>query len=187
MGILGLNPFMQVNSTTSATAASADEFDATSVSAQVMSQGDFLKLLVAQMTSQNPIDPMDNQDLLGQMVQFSTLQQNTSLQKALASMQTSQSLVQANALLGRQVTVQVDPTTTAQGVVTGVTMDSNTPGIMVNGTTYALSQVIAISTAANSGSSGSSSSTAKPPVLGTPTALPDIIPVTSISVPSVKP
>src|SRR6478672_2287087 len=80
---------------------------------KVLSQNDFLKLLIAQMTSQDPINPMDNQDMLTQMVQFSTLQGNNSMQGALTQMQSGQSLLQANALLGRQVTLQVDT-----GVVT---------------------------------------------------------------------
>jgi flagellar basal-body rod modification protein FlgD len=111
-----------------------------------MSQSDFLKLLVAQMTSQNPVDPMNNQDLLTQMVQFSTLQQNTSLQKELSAMGSSQELMQANALLGRQVSVQVDSSTATQGVVSGVVVDSGVPKVVVNGTAYDLGAVFAIST-----------------------------------------
>lgn len=119
---------------------------AASWSSQVMSQGDFLKLLVAQMTSQNPTDPMSNQDLLTQMVQFSTLQQSTSLQKELGAMGSSQNLTQANALLGRQVSVMVDDSgTTTQGVVNGVVVDSGVPKVMVNGVAYDLSQVFIIS------------------------------------------
>lgn len=115
-------------------------------SSQVMSQGDFLKLLVAQMTSQNPTDPMSNQDLLTQMVQFNTLQQSTSLQKELGEMGSSQNLTQANALLGRQVSVLVDDSGTAtQGVVSGVMVDSGVPKVVVNGVAYDLSQVFAIS------------------------------------------
>src|SRR5688572_28216678 len=75
---------------------------------QLLSQGDFLKLLIAQMTSQDPINPLSNQDMLTQMVQFSTLQQNTGMQSELARMQSSQSLLQANALLGREVSLQVN-------------------------------------------------------------------------------
>jgi flagellar basal-body rod modification protein FlgD len=116
-----------------------------------MSQSDFLQLLVAQMSSQNPVDPMNYQDLLAQMVQFSTLQQNTSLQKELGAMGSSQDLMQANAMLGRQVSVQVDSSTATRGVVSGVVVDSGVPKIVVNGTAYDLDTVFAISTpAANS-------------------------------------
>jgi flagellar basal-body rod modification protein FlgD len=136
---------MQIHSTTTATSASQAGLDMTSLSSQVLSQGDFLKLLVAQMTAQDPLNPLNNQDLLTQMVQFSTLQQNTNLQSALTGMQTSQDLTQANALLGRQVAVLADTNTLVQGVVTGVALDSGTPKVLVNGTAYNLSQVLVIS------------------------------------------
>jgi flagellar basal-body rod modification protein FlgD len=130
---------MQVNSTSTVTSESSTGVDTTSLSAQTLSQNDFLKLLVAQMTAQNPLNPLDNQDLLTQTVQFSTLQQNTNLQSTLGRLQ-------ANALLGRQVTVQVDASTTTQGLISGVELDSATPKVLVNGTAYDLNQIIWIST-----------------------------------------
>jgi len=115
---------------------------------QTLSQHDFLKLLVAQMEAQDPINPMDNKDMMAQMVQFSTLQGNTSMQQALSAMQSSQSLLQANSLLGRLVSVQVDANTIQQGVVSGVDVSSGTPQILVNDAAYDLSQVLAITTPA---------------------------------------
>ena len=91
------------------------------------------------MTSQDPLNPTNSQDILSQTVQLSTLQSNTSLQSALKTLQ-------ANSMLGRQVTLQVDPQTTAQGVVSGLQVDSGTPKIVVNGNAYDLSQVVTIST-----------------------------------------
>jgi flagellar basal-body rod modification protein FlgD len=136
---------MQVTPTSSTDSGSQTGTDLQSLSTQMLSQNDFLKLLVAQMTAQNPLSPMDNQDLLAQMVQFSTLQQNTNLQTALTGMENSQNLLQANSLLGRQVTVQVDSTHTAQGVVSSIGLDTATPQVVVNGTPYDLSQVLSIS------------------------------------------
>jgi flagellar basal-body rod modification protein FlgD len=116
----------------------------TGFASQVMSQGDFLKLLIAQMTSQDPINPMDNQDMLAQMVQFSTLQGNTNLQTMLHQMQSGQSLLQANALIGREVALQVDDQTLTHGIVSGVDVSSGTPLVVVNGAVFDLSQVLAI-------------------------------------------
>jgi len=113
---------MQVPATNSIASDSAPPA-ASNLSSQLLSQGDFLKLLIAQMTAQDPINPMDNQDMLAQMVQFSTLQGNTRLQGTLSDMQNSQGLLQANALLGRQVGIQVDESTFTQGVVSGVDLD----------------------------------------------------------------
>src|SRR3954452_4954204 len=86
------------------------------VPTQGLSQQDFLKLLVTQMTSQDPMKPTDSQDLLSQMTQFSTLNANTSMQTQLAQMQALNEFSEAGSLLGKQVTLQLDDTTTAQGV-----------------------------------------------------------------------
>jgi flagellar basal-body rod modification protein FlgD len=117
------------------------------VPTQALSQQDFLKLLVTQMTSQDPMNPINNQDMLSQMVQFSTLNANTTMQTTLGQLQQSQNLVQATALLGREVTLQVDSSTTAQGVVSGVDTSLSTPQIVVNGQSYTLDKVLSVSNA----------------------------------------
>jgi flagellar basal-body rod modification protein FlgD len=140
---------MSVTSTSSINSNSPTSTDTLSgLTTQVMSQQDFLKLLVAQMTAQDPLNPMTNQDLLAQTVQFSTLQSNTDLQNTLTQMQTGQNLAQADSLLGRQVALQVDSNTTTQGTVSGIDVSSGTPMIVVNGVSYNLSQVLSISTPA---------------------------------------
>lgn len=45
----------------------------------LVNQIDFLKLLTTQLTYQNPLDPLNNADFLGQMAQFSNLQQTINL------------------------------------------------------------------------------------------------------------
>jgi flagellar basal-body rod modification protein FlgD len=118
----------------------------TSATNQTLTEQDFLNLLVTQMTSQDPLNPMTDQDMVGQMVSFSTLQTNTSMQSLLTSMQSGQNTSQANSLIGMQVNVQTDSNgDTTQGVVSGVDLSSGTPQIIVNGQEYGLSQVLSVS------------------------------------------
>ena len=116
----------------------------TASATQGLSQKDFLNLLVAQMTSQDPMNPTNSQDLLTQMTQFSTLNANTTMQTQLAQMQLSGEFSEAGSLLGKQVTLQLDSKTTAQGTVTGIDTSSNQPQIIVNGQSYTLDKVISI-------------------------------------------
>jgi len=144
---------MSVSSVTNNTAANsatgADAF--TSAASQTLSEQDFLNLLVTQMTSQDPLNPMTNQDMLSQMVQFSTLQGNTAMQSTLADVRGSQMFSDANSLIGKQVNLLTDPSGgTAQGVVSGVDVSTGTPQIVVNGQSYNLNQVLAITPAAPS-------------------------------------
>lgn len=119
-----------------------------SATSQTLSEQDFLNLLVTQMTSQDPLNPMTNEDMVGQMVQFSTLQANTSMQTLLGNMQTGQSTSQADSLIGMQVNVATDSNgDTTQGTVSGVDLSSGTPQIIVNGQSYDLNQVLTVAPA----------------------------------------
>jgi flagellar basal-body rod modification protein FlgD len=130
------------------TISSSSSFDATSGLApsadsqssnptQTLDQADFLKLLVTQMTSQDPLSPESDTDMAAQMAQFSSLQ-------ASEDTETDVEGLQANALLGQ--TVSVASTGTPQtGVVSSVQMQTGSePQLMVNGQAYSLSQLSAI-------------------------------------------
>ena len=136
---------MMFSPVTSATSAQTDTTsNNVPVPTQMLSQQDFLKLLVTQMTSQDPLKPTDSQDLLSQMTEFSTLNANTALQSQMSQMQSLNQFSEAGTLLGKQVTLQIDDTTTAQGVVSGVDTSGNVPQIIVNGQSYSLAQVLSV-------------------------------------------
>ncbi|HWD93800.1 MAG TPA: flagellar hook capping FlgD N-terminal domain-containing protein [Verrucomicrobiae bacterium] len=138
---------MQVNSVSTPSSQTSSDSSTVPLPTQMLSQQDFLNLLVAQMTSQDPLKPIDNQDMLSQMVQFSTLNANTTMQSTLGQLQTGQDFSQAASMLGKQVTLQVDGTTTAQGIVTGIDTSGSVPAITVNGQSYTLSQVLSVANA----------------------------------------
>lgn len=54
-------------------------------SGQQMGQSDFLRLMTAQLSQQDPFNPVDNQQMVAQMAQFSSLagitETNTTLQQ----------------------------------------------------------------------------------------------------------
>jgi flagellar basal-body rod modification protein FlgD len=137
---------MQVNSATASSSQTSSD-DTVPLPTQMLSQQDFLNLLVTQMTSQDPLKPIDNQDMLSQMVQFSTLNANTTMQSTLGQLQVGQDFSQATSLMGRQVTLQVDGSTTTQGIVTGIDTSGSAPQITVNGQSYTLSQVLSVANA----------------------------------------
>lgn len=60
--------FNSVIATNSSTKVPADA----KISSQ-LGQKDFLRLLTAQMQTQDPFDPVDNKEMLAQMAQFSSL------------------------------------------------------------------------------------------------------------------
>ena len=64
----------------------------------------FLKLFVAQLQHQDPMNPMQDSDFMGQMASFSTLEQVTNLAAANEAIATNLSLSQSVGLIGRSVT-----------------------------------------------------------------------------------
>src|SRR5579859_4749703 len=93
---------------------------ATRAGNSTLTQNDFLKLLVAQMSAQDPLNPQSNTDFAAQMAQFSALQTSQSTQSDMALLQASQQVQQANGLIGRTVTLGNNNGTTPTGVVNGV-------------------------------------------------------------------
>lgn len=75
---------------------------------------DFLKILLTQITYQDPLKPMDNQQFMAQMAQFTTLQQTQQLNTNIETLINNQSSLQSVGLIGKTVDV-----TTASGNVTG--------------------------------------------------------------------
>ena len=86
---------------------------ATTTSAQqnILGKDDFLRLMLMQMQHQDPLNPMDNQAMLSQMAQFSSLEQMSNLNSSFENAAASQSLMQATSLLGKKVQV-LDPNST---------------------------------------------------------------------------
>lgn len=73
----------------------------------------FMKLLVAQLEHQNPLEPMDNTQFTAQLAQFTSLEQlqamNAHLSALMSTQATTQGL-QATALIGKEVQAQGNTT-----------------------------------------------------------------------------
>lgn len=108
---------------------------ATAATAQIGIQ-DFLKILVAQLGNQDPLKPMDNQEFVTQLAQFTSLQQTQEMNDKLSSLLTAQASMQSVGLLGR--TIDVDTTSgAATGVVSALSFSAGAPRLTVrqaNGT-----------------------------------------------------
>jgi flagellar basal-body rod modification protein FlgD len=84
-------------------------------------QDRFLKLLVAQLNNQDPMNPLDNAQMTSQIAQINTvtgIQQLNTTVSSLATQMAAMQGIQASTLVGRDVlttgdTVSIDPTTKA--------------------------------------------------------------------------
>lgn len=106
---------------------------AADLQSSTLGQEQFLKILLAQLKFQDPLKPMDNQQFLAQMAQFSALAQTSQLNDRVDTLLTIQSATQSVGLIGK--TVQVDTTSGAQvGTVGSLTFSDGQPNLTVTTT-----------------------------------------------------
>jgi len=74
-------------------------------SATQISIQDFLRILVAQLNNQDPLKPMDNQEFVTQLAQFTSLQQTQEMNDKITNLLAIQASTQSIGLLGRTVDV----------------------------------------------------------------------------------
>ncbi|MBV8660346.1 MAG: flagellar hook capping protein [Burkholderiales bacterium] len=115
-----------------------------------ITQQEFLKILLTQLTQQDPLKPMDNTQFVTQLAQFSQMEQaqeiNTNVSNTLAVQTSTQSI----GLLGKTVTLSSLTGTPTSGVVTAIDFSGNSPRLTVAPTTgqpmnnIALSQITGV-------------------------------------------
>lgn len=95
-----------------------------------VSQLDFLKILVTQLSFQDPLKPVDNQQFIAQIAQFTTLEQTRQLGERMDTLLAIQATTQAVALIGRTVEVGTEGGP-QQGTVTTITFSGGQPQLSV--------------------------------------------------------
>ncbi|MBQ3835530.1 MAG: flagellar hook assembly protein FlgD [Treponema sp.] len=109
---------------------------------QELGKDDFLKLLMAQMTHQDPTEPMDNSQFIAQMAQFSSLEQMYNVSSGFNKMASIMQSNEAASTIGKVVDLDVEGEKVS-GVVEGFTRGEN-PQIQVNGNFYNMDYVRAV-------------------------------------------
>ncbi len=99
-----------------------------------MGKDDFLKILLTQLTHQDPTEPMEDKEFVAQMAQFSTLEQMTNLSGEFTRLANLVSAGQAVSLLGKTVDI-VSEDKVISGTVSEVT-GGEFPQVLVNGSYF---------------------------------------------------
>ncbi len=100
-----------------------------------LNQTDFLKLLTGQLQNEDPMQPTDDSQWIGEMAQFTVVQQvssmNSSNSKILSALDSSQTL----SLIGHKVTYTDSNGNSTSGTVDKVDIDSGNATLTVDGQT----------------------------------------------------
>jgi flagellar basal-body rod modification protein FlgD len=95
----------------------------------------FLKLLVAQLQYQNPMEPVDSSQFMAQTAQFSMVEKLEAMAAQTDALVAGEASQRAAGLLGRQITYLDDSGASQTGVVTGTRLGSDGPVLLLGDTT----------------------------------------------------
>lgn len=98
-----------------------------------LSQDDFIKLFLTQLTFQDPLDPVDNREFLAQMAQFANLEQARVANENTNNLVVMNATTQSLGLLGKQVSVDASGTggLSATGAVSAISFSPSGPVLTV--------------------------------------------------------
>lgn len=118
---------MAVNLIGGVTSGTSQAFN---VQSRGIGQEDFFKILVTQLSYQDPMKPMDNQQFLAQIAQFTGLEQTRQMNERIDTLLSIQSVTQSIGLIGRTVEVftQSGPVV---GTVTTLNFEAGQPFLTV--------------------------------------------------------
>jgi len=113
----------------------------------VLGKDAFLRLLTTQLRYQDPLKPVEDQDFIAQMAQFTALEQMQNLTRQfelfIQEQQATNRMAQAMSLLGRNVEVQGEIGTYV-GAVEAVRMLDGVPHLVVGGILFGLDDVVKV-------------------------------------------
>jgi flagellar basal-body rod modification protein FlgD len=96
-----------------------------------VSQDDFIKLFLAQLSFQDPLEPVNNEQFLAQMAQFANLEQTRQIAETLQQQTFMQSSDQALTMLGKTVEVSTESGGNVLGTVSAISFSQAGPSITV--------------------------------------------------------
>ncbi len=134
---------MQVNSVLSQYQVTAENAANTKASNQ-MDSGQFMTILLAQMTHQNPLEPMDNAEMLSQFSQLNSLQELRGIRTSMETVSTTNQTTYLTSLIGKTVKAQRADGKVIEGIVDGVVTETDSPQLLIGDETADLIDVLEI-------------------------------------------
>jgi flagellar basal-body rod modification protein FlgD len=111
--------------------------NAASAESLSVSQLDFIRILVTQLSSQDPLHPTDPKDFVTQLAQFTTLEQTQQVTDGINNLLSIQASTQSVGLIGKTVDVTT-ASGTQTGTVTTITFSNGQPTLSLQLTTGAV-------------------------------------------------
>lgn len=114
---------------------------------------DFMQMMVAQLQNQDMNSPMDSSEYVNQMAQYSMIQAITDMTTSMKDMMSMSTTNYGVSLIGKEVTLAVSggegEIESLTGLVEGVNFYKGETQLMVDGKSYALTQVMSVNQASD--------------------------------------
>ena len=112
-------------------------------------QMNYMKLLITQLQNQNPLEPMDNDEMASQLAQFSQLQQLETMNSSFADVLSTTERNYASSLIGKEISFESENDDGTQQTTSGIVKEviNNIDGktVLVTGNNkIALEDVISV-------------------------------------------
>lgn len=92
-------------------------------SLQDLDSNEFLKLLITELSNQDPLNPMDNTQLVQQISTIREITATSQLSETLEAVTTGQNLATATSLIGKKVNALTDAGANISGVIEKATIE----------------------------------------------------------------
>ncbi|MBC9229250.1 flagellar hook capping protein [bacterium SPL81] len=95
-----------------------------------LSQNDFIKLFMTELTFQDPLEPINNREFLAQMAQFTNLEQARLTNENISNLVSINATLQSLSIIGKQVEIITDSGSNIAGIVSAVNFSQD--GALIN-------------------------------------------------------
>lgn len=102
---------------------------------------DFIQLMITELQNQDPLNPMDNSQILEQLSQIQSIESTKKLTTTLDAVLVGQSLSNASSLIGKQIKGLSDGGQEVAGKVDRVTVEKGTTKLFVGSQSVSLSNI----------------------------------------------
>ncbi len=110
-----------------------------------LGKDDFLKILITQLTHQNPLEPMEDKEFIAQMAQFSSLEQMTNVAEGMENL-ANFSMINAVSFIDRNVSYVDEDGGIQEATVTGVAFEDGAVVLALdNDSAIYLDSIVAVS------------------------------------------
>ena len=136
---------MQVNAISNATQVAANSpAPAAGSATNAFGANEFMQILLAQLTHQDPLEPMNNAEMMSQFSQLNSLQELRDIHTALEKISVSNQTTYLASLIGKTVKALRPDGETIEGVVDGVVTETDQPQLLIGSETVDLTDVLEI-------------------------------------------